>query len=1475
MIKVFLSSTFSDMHKERDLIQNIVHPSLSEKFSEYGESIQFTDLRWGIETIDENSKALILERCFSDIQECKPFFIAFIGGRYGWIPDESLVSPYQKMFSNNSIFDKSVTELEIMYALQLNKNNIKNCLFYFKNKVDYENNEVERRLNLLKSHIEKMAGSQIRYYDEITDINNEEAFTNSVINDIIDNFGKPSPLIWQEKVSNKQRAKIEETLIEIHSSWIENIKKDDLDLLVLLHPESRMKESLIVNFYKSILTENSSRKSGVSLFKRLFNRPLIHKAIYVNVGVSNEILTIENLLEYLIYEICKQLNVHKVETKDLSYNDLKKEFCYLIQKKSDDIVLYFIISEYDKIINATDSSWIPENTNKVKWVFSINDVNVSESILRTSLKSTIYSTSHLGISLSVDKQIAAFERFSGKSLPSMAKLLLLKESANWDPSLIDIILNSLSHFDGKKIADGDTSKIPQMMEDYIKRIPCEYNNAIIYNLSNDFEKFNKELCKLTFAIMSMLNHGITVKDIENIAIKTGTNWNELEIRRFISYESYILTCYDDRYDLSSVALKNSLKQTYQHLFLSKFSDSVYKYLNELSDNSPLKIDNYWLLSWIQSHVNELMIFYNNLYKTRTNNKILERAFLPLMKSDEASVWFINSIKEIDDISCFANCLTELISIASKYKEENLPFVHNFTEVLHTKGQSDENLHLKFRSYYTLALEKFRVMDYEGFLHSFEQCLELSNLNHSINPPIINYLDDDHQCALASLQDILEDKYGFSFVEDVTALMSKYCDLPSKYRVEKKYAEYHSIVIEVRNSLGMMKAVMPSDALKVKNGEEHYKQQPSWIRGKAIELSKEADKTDDANRKLDLLHEAVDLFNSILAIPEDKIVGKYNESEKVEEFEAQVYLECYRDRALCYERLYEVEPIRSYEYIKRAYNDILSYHRTHNTEQVINDIFRISQMTATAAFEKGDYDLCLDCCYKAYDNFAIIKPNEWYRFFDVNIDDIVKKITVHNEILRKRWIELCKNAINKYQSIDMVRSMCIIVQELYDSVHWYISEYNLYEHLGEYASITEQMAMHMQDILAEDSWDNLYINAKQVLLLNDLTETDILALLNSIYHHSFKCLKEGQKEKALDECKFAIDQYELRLSSSCDAISLKMKLTELMSHIYLETNNVIEAMPYTNAVVDYYKQEYESDKSIANLLSYVNSKLNLVLLWDKMSDSDMKMYLFSTNKDYESCQVLYDIYMLCFNHEVKCEEKGLLMRRIRQTHQIINEKHLGYVATPRALKLVTHFKSMIKDAQADIKEGRRDEFISKMRKVVKAIRNLHYVDIYFEANWFVNVLQMLAEDAWNKGEMEFSSGLYNEAIDIRYELEAESISQDKQQFALLLYNFSVRLLSTQITQENLSKSLSYLSKSDEIFSQIENTLEPDVLIQYASCCFNLGRLMISFTNAPKDVGISDIQKAINITKKLVNTYGLQQYQKDLDIFVNCYNELNLN
>lgn len=47
MKKFFISSTFYDMHAERDMIQNIVQPAVNQKLNEQGEYVSFSDLRWG------------------------------------------------------------------------------------------------------------------------------------------------------------------------------------------------------------------------------------------------------------------------------------------------------------------------------------------------------------------------------------------------------------------------------------------------------------------------------------------------------------------------------------------------------------------------------------------------------------------------------------------------------------------------------------------------------------------------------------------------------------------------------------------------------------------------------------------------------------------------------------------------------------------------------------------------------------------------------------------------------------------------------------------------------------------------------------------------------------------------------------------------------------------------------------------------------------------------------------------------------------------------------------------------------------------------------------------------------------------------------------------------------------------------------------------------------------------------------------
>ena len=162
MKKFFISSTFQDMHAERDMIQNIVQPAVNQKLNEQGEYVLFSDLRWGIDTMADFTERRILDSCFDEIDSCKPYFIVFIGGRYGWVPSDDLVLPYKERFGDVNILNKSVTELEVLYALKLNANELGRCLFYFKDDAEFENKDTKKRIDELKQKIEKATPSKNR-----------------------------------------------------------------------------------------------------------------------------------------------------------------------------------------------------------------------------------------------------------------------------------------------------------------------------------------------------------------------------------------------------------------------------------------------------------------------------------------------------------------------------------------------------------------------------------------------------------------------------------------------------------------------------------------------------------------------------------------------------------------------------------------------------------------------------------------------------------------------------------------------------------------------------------------------------------------------------------------------------------------------------------------------------------------------------------------------------------------------------------------------------------------------------------------------------------------------------------------------------------------------------------------------------------------------------------------------------------------
>lgn len=77
-VRVFISSTFRDMHAERDHLVRFVFPRLREELLRWRIHFVDVDLRWGV-----TSGRDAVEVCREVVDECRPRFICLLGGRYG------------------------------------------------------------------------------------------------------------------------------------------------------------------------------------------------------------------------------------------------------------------------------------------------------------------------------------------------------------------------------------------------------------------------------------------------------------------------------------------------------------------------------------------------------------------------------------------------------------------------------------------------------------------------------------------------------------------------------------------------------------------------------------------------------------------------------------------------------------------------------------------------------------------------------------------------------------------------------------------------------------------------------------------------------------------------------------------------------------------------------------------------------------------------------------------------------------------------------------------------------------------------------------------------------------------------------------------------------------------------------------------------------------------------------------------------
>lgn len=85
-VYLFVSSTFNDMHAERDCLTKQVFPALRAWCARRRLEFIDVDLRWGITDEESMETSRTLEICLDNVERCRPLFLGLLGQRQGWVP---------------------------------------------------------------------------------------------------------------------------------------------------------------------------------------------------------------------------------------------------------------------------------------------------------------------------------------------------------------------------------------------------------------------------------------------------------------------------------------------------------------------------------------------------------------------------------------------------------------------------------------------------------------------------------------------------------------------------------------------------------------------------------------------------------------------------------------------------------------------------------------------------------------------------------------------------------------------------------------------------------------------------------------------------------------------------------------------------------------------------------------------------------------------------------------------------------------------------------------------------------------------------------------------------------------------------------------------------------------------------------------------------------------------------------------------
>ncbi|XP_054870069.1 telomerase protein component 1 isoform X2 [Amphiprion ocellaris] len=508
-VRVFISSTFRDMHSERDVLVRSVFPELRRRAAQHRLHLQEVELRWGV-TEEESERAAQL--CLSEVCRSQ-MLVGILGERYGMAPPKpDLPDLPQYSWLASAPEGLSITEMEIRQFEALYPEVANQRMFcYFRDPNVIKSVPVAWRSHFAaesKNAESKMASLKKRLLD--SDVKVTENYS-CEWGGLVE--GKPH----LKKLEDFGKFVLEDLWMAVVNLFVE--EGDEAKVASEMSEQEVHQEALRRQFFGRsqllsgavTIVDRVQKKGGMMVVeggpgdgKTVFmaaladalrtevksKRNIAYDVISYSTAASQSARSVENLLQCLVQWLRKMKDSER-ESSPLphSYKDLLSEFHSTLSDVKKDKPLALLVDGVDLVRDGRgqlNSDWIPQQLPQ--GVCLVMSITSKAALLQTLAKKTgtvLFTLTQLTMldrrEMVQKKLDASGKRLSDSAFNNQLQILTMKNGAA-SPLYLHLACEDLKNFASFDKLKENLQDLPQslsqLVEYSLKRLCSQYRGML-------------------------------------------------------------------------------------------------------------------------------------------------------------------------------------------------------------------------------------------------------------------------------------------------------------------------------------------------------------------------------------------------------------------------------------------------------------------------------------------------------------------------------------------------------------------------------------------------------------------------------------------------------------------------------------------------------------------------------------------------------------------------------------------------------------------------------------------------------------------------------------------------------------------------------------------------------------------------------------------------------------------------------------